>query len=74
MPKLKEHIEHTLEATGRALECQTCEGVRLVNLYNHAGHAVAAREGYRPDITSLECDSCGDYILEQYASGFNLWA
>lgn len=43
-------------------------------LGDHLGHSVIIRkdEG-EPDIWALVCDTCGEYILEQYTDGMVLW-
>lgn len=38
-------------------------------LADHVGHSLEIRHDEETNIWTLECDTCGEYILEQYADG-----
>ena len=42
-------------------------------LAEHEGHTIRIARDAETGISTLECDSCGEYLLEQYDDGLVLW-
>jgi len=55
-----------LESEGGTMDKET-------RLAEHEGHTIRIARDAETGISTLECDSCGEYLLEQYDDGMVLW-